>query len=196
VGSHLQLDRPSAVSGADRRESALESEISNALQRFKSAAPRPRQGIEMRMELLDALRRRLAESDKTHAARLVENVRTNGLRVAAETETGNPTVSVDIGSLTRMVEALADLKPEASSACDTGIIHPPQDRHCLPDQSVCHELARASREAQGRVHALLESEADPDRQWQRVVAMIHEDAGQPPRDIDIDLSDNSFLYSR
>jgi hypothetical protein len=192
----LQPEQPFAVSGADDRDRALQSEIASALQQLKSGARRAGREAEMRVELLEALRLSLAERDNARAARVVESVRANGLRVAAEAEPGDPTVNVDLGSLTRMVEAITELSPGVPSA---SLAHPApalSEERPLPDRSICHELAHASREARGRVHAVLESEPDPDRQWQRLVTLIDEDAGHPRRDLEVDLSDNSFLYSR
>jgi hypothetical protein len=184
----------------------LQSEIVTALQQLKTSVRPDVPEADVRVELLDTLRHRLAEKDNVEAAQLVESVRLNGLRVAADTEPGDPTVSVDLGSLTRMVEAIAALK----AAVATSRAHPaaapvpaadrlqPMSSVSMPSRGgpTSHELAKVSREAEGRVRALLESEADPNRQWQRVVALIGEDAGHPPRDLEIDLSDNSFLYSR
>lgn len=185
-----------AGSSADYWEGTLQSQIGIALRQLKAGSRPAGREAEMKMELLEALRRRLEETDKTDAARLVESVRANGLRVAADTHPGDPTVSVDMGSLTRMVEAIAGLSPKAPPVSATGSIPSTSDRPPpLPDHSVCHELAQASREAQGRVCAVLDSEPDPDRQWHRVVALIDE-GGHPPRDLEVDLSDNSFLYSR
>lgn len=182
----------------------LQSEIVTALQQLKTSVRPDVPEADVRVDLLDTLRHRLAEKDNVEAAQLVESVRLNGLRVAADTEPGDPTVSVDLGSLTRMVEAIAALK----AAVATSRAHPaaapvpaadrlqPMSRAPSHLGPTSHELAKVSREAEGRVRALLESEADPNRQWQRVVALIGEDAGHPPRDLEIDLSDNSFLYSR
>jgi hypothetical protein len=192
----LQPEHPFAVSSADERDRALQCEIASALQQLKSGARRAGREAEMRVELLEALRRSLAERDNARAAGVVESVRANGLRVAAETEPGDPTVNVDLGSLTRMVEAITDLSPRVPPAS------PPRHEPATlqqappPDHSVCQELARASREARGRVCAVLESEPDPDRQWQRLVTLIDEDGRHPRRDLEVDLSDNSFLYSR
>jgi hypothetical protein len=181
----------------------LQSEIVTALQQLKTSVRPDIPEDDVRVELLDTLRHRLAEKDSLEAARLVESVRLNGLRVAADTEPGDPTVSVDLGSLTRMVEAIAALKaatapsrarPAAAPAFPAD--GPPAATLVPAPQSTSHELARVSRETEGRVRALLENEPDPGRQWQRVVALIGEDAGHPPRDLEIDLSDNSFLYSR
>jgi hypothetical protein len=182
----------------------LQSEIVTALQQLKTSVRPDIPEDDVRVELLDTLRHRLAEKDSLEAARLVESVRLNGLRVAADTEPGDPTVSVDLGSLTRMVEAIAALKAATAPSRARPAAAPafPADGPPAatlvpaPPQSTSHELARVSRETEGRVRALLENEPDPGRQWQRVVALIGEDAGHPPRDLEIDLSDNSFLYSR
>jgi hypothetical protein len=192
----LQPEHSFAVSGADDRDRALQCEIASALQQLKSGARRAGREAEMRVELLEALRQSLAERDNARAARVVESVRANGLRVAAEAEPGDPTVNVDLGSLTRMVEAITELSPGAQHLSLPRPASAASQQAPLPDRSICHELARASREARGRVCAVLESEPDPDRQWQRLVTLIDEDAGLPPRDLEVDLSDNSFLYSR
>jgi hypothetical protein len=179
----------------------LQSEIVTALQQLKTSVRPDIPEDDVRVELLDTLRHRLAEKDSLEAARLVESVRLNGLRVAADTEPGDPTVSVDLGSLTRMVEAIAALKAATAPSRAAAPAFPADGPPAVtlvpaPPQSSSHELARVSRETEGRVRALLENEPDPGRQWQRVVALISEDAGHPPRDLEIDLSDNSFLYSR
>jgi|GEM_PF-4803428 len=190
----LQAGPLLALSGAVDRERILQSEIAGALRRLKVEV---RREADVRVELLEALRRNLAERDNSRAARMVETVRTNGLRVAAEAEPGDPTVNVHLASLARMVEAIAELSPAPPPpALPAPVAIIAAQDATLPAHVVEHELARASREAQGRVHAVLESEPDPDRQWQRVINMIDEDQDGPRRDFEVDLSDNSFLYSR
>jgi hypothetical protein len=145
----------------------------------------------MRTELLEALRCHLAEAQKPRSPQLVEGSRTGSLRVAeAQASTAN------VGSLARVVEAIAGIPAARSSPAETPSVARPAEGRASAAQTAGEELARASRAAQGRVGAILESERDPNRQWQRIVAMIDEDAKRAPRDIEIDLSDNSFLYSR
>lgn len=158
--------------GSIGSNSALQNEITTIIHRLKS-------GAQMRTE-------------QPPPPQLVESLRTGSLRVAAEAQAG----ASNAGSLARVVEAIAGVSAAKSSPAETSAVARPAERRAPAAQTAGEELARASRAAQGRVGAILESERDPNRQWQRIVAMIDEDAKRAPRDIEVDLSDNSFLYSR
>jgi len=150
----------------------------------------------MKIDLLEALSRKLAEAQKLGAAHVVQSLHATGLLVSAETGTGTGAVSVEVDDLARIIEGLVELSPGLASAEAAPRSLPTRPRRPLLDQHARQELADASRQAQGRVRAVLEGEPDPDRQWQRVVAMLHEGDRRPSRDIECDLTDDSFLYSR
>jgi hypothetical protein len=166
-------------------------EIAAALRLLKPVRPPERQWEDrVKSDLLKVLHGYLVRGQNADAMRLVEDLQARGLRIDAA-QHGNSD-NVDVATHGDPVLAIGDLSLASLDRRPS----PPDNDDPLFGKIVHRELTRVSQHAHDVVREILESENDPARQWERVVGLMQVNNAEPAQDIDVDLSDNSFLYSR